>query len=101
VSPDIVFSFEAQEDLYQLQQYIAERSGLLRSELIVDRILKTVERIAYRPGIGSRRSLANLSEGCRVFVEPPWLIIYIPLPDLNGIEIVRIVDSRRDLDRTL
>jgi plasmid stabilization system protein ParE len=85
VLPHIVFSLEAQDDLYQLQNYIAERSGFLRSELIVDRILKTIEQIAYRPGIGSARSLGKLSHDCRVFVEPPWLIVYLPLPDLNGI----------------
>jgi plasmid stabilization system protein ParE len=93
VIPHIVFSLEAQEDLYQLQDYIAERSGHLRSELIIDRILKTIEQIAYRPGIGSVRSFGNLSDDCRVFVEPPWLIIYLPLPDLDGIEVVRVVGT--------
>jgi len=29
----------------------------------------------------------------------PWIIYYRPLLDGDGVQIVRIVDSRRDLDR--
>jgi plasmid stabilization system protein ParE len=101
VQPEIIYSLEAQQDLYELQLYIAERSGLLRAEFIIGRILKTIELIAYHPGMGSSRAVGELSQSCRVFVEAPWLIIYLPLPDLSGIEIVRVVDGRRDLSNAL
>ncbi len=31
------------------------------------------------------------------FAVSPWLIIYRPLPDGDGVRILRIIDSRRDI----
>ncbi len=81
--------------------YIAERSGMQRAEMIRERILATIERIAYGPGIGAVRAFKKLTQDCRTFPESPWVIVYRPLPTLDGIEVVRVVDSRRDLRKIL
>jgi plasmid stabilization system protein ParE len=74
---------------------ITSQSGQARAELIIERILETISTISYMPGMGIRRPFLN--RGSLAFLVPPWLIIYRSLPDLDGIEVIRVVDSRRDL----
>jgi plasmid stabilization system protein ParE len=95
--PKVLFSLEAQDDLFALQTYIADQSGRARAEVVVDRVLATVQTIASMPAMGGWR--AFLSRGALAFSVPPWLVIYRPLPDLDGIEVIRVVDSRRDLGK--
>jgi plasmid stabilization system protein ParE len=71
----------------------------MRAELIIDRILETVQTLSFMPGMGGWRSF--LKRGSLAFPVPPWLIIYRPLPELDGIEVIRVVDSRRDLANIL
>lgn len=91
----ILVSPEAHADLLALERYIAERDGEPRAELILSRIEETIRTLAFMPGLGRPRPY--LIRGARAFPQPPWLIVYSPLPDLDGIMVIRVVDGRRDL----
>lgn len=95
VQPLIYFSRDARSDLLTLEEYIAKNDGEARAELIVGRILGSISTLAYMPGMG--RTRLYLDENVRVFAVPPWLILYTVLPERDGIRVIRIVDSRRDL----
>jgi plasmid stabilization system protein ParE len=95
VQPLIYFSRDARFDLLTLEDYIAENDGEARAELIVGRILGSISTLAYMPGMGRTRSY--LDENVRAFAVPPWLILYTVLPERDGIRVIRVVDSRRDL----
>jgi plasmid stabilization system protein ParE len=95
----IIVSAEARADLLQLERYIAEHDGDLRAELVIGRIWETIRTLAFMPGLGSPRPY--LTRKTRAFPAPPWLIVYAPLPSLDGIRIVRVVDGRRDLPSVL
>jgi toxin ParE1/3/4 len=95
--PRIVFSAEARADLLELESYIAERDGSPRAELILERIDRTIQTLASMPGLGRPRPF--LRPGRLVFPSPPWLILYLPL--LEGIQVIRVVDGRRDLPAIL
>ncbi len=91
----IIVSAEARADLLALGRYIAEQDGEPRAELILGRIEETIRTIAFMPGLGRPKPYLNRS--ARAFPLPPWLIVYTPLPDLDGIRVIRVVDGRRDL----
>ncbi len=93
--PNIFFSRRARADLLEIQSYIIERDGEQRAELVMDRFRETIRTISYMPGIGSSRSY--LDRKSRAFPVGPWIVIYLPLPELDGIRIRRIIDGRRDL----
>jgi plasmid stabilization system protein ParE len=95
----IIVSAEARADLLGLERYIAEQDGQLRAELILGRIEETIRTLSFMPGLGRPRAFLN--RGTRAFPLPPWLIVYAPLPDLDGIRVVRVVDGRRDLGAVL
>jgi plasmid stabilization system protein ParE len=94
-TPRTAFSQQAKADLKDLSHFIADRSGKQRSLLVLSRIDRTLQITARHPRIGRPRSF--LPPGVLGFSLPPWLISYRILPDNEGIRVVRIVDSRRDL----
>ena len=61
------------------------------------RAAKTFERLARLPYLGAGRTIAAYPEA-RVFSIRRfrnYVVLYLPLPD--GVEILRVVDGRRDL----
>jgi plasmid stabilization system protein ParE len=97
--PQIIYSPEARADILALATYIARIDGEARAELIVNRIDETIQVLAYMPAMGRPRFY--LARAARVFAVSPWLVVYTPLPDLDGILVVRVVDGRRDLPAVL
>jgi plasmid stabilization system protein ParE len=97
--PRIIFSRQARADILKIEGYISERDGSMRAKAVVDRIMKKVRTLASSPGIG--RSRPYLDRESRAFSAPPWIIIYLPSPNDDGIRIRRIVDGRRDLNSIL
>jgi len=91
----IVYSAEARADLRALEDHIAERDGQLRADMVLGRIEETIHILAFMPGMGRPRPY--LREGTRAFAVAPWTVIYEPLPELDGIRVIRVVDGRRDL----
>ena len=93
--PPIVKSLDAERDLTNLFDYIAQDSGVERAELILRRLDETLTNLAAWPRSG--RVHPQLDGSPRVFAVWPWLIIYEPRPSGGGIFVWRIVDGRRDL----
>ncbi len=60
------------------------------------RLNRSLQSLAYMPGIGRKRP--NIA-GRSVLFHPvsPWRIAYTILPSRDGIYVRRIVDGRRDL----
>jgi toxin ParE1/3/4 len=88
-----LISPRAKEDLKSIEAYIAEHDGEARADKVIERIDKTIDALAFMPGIGSRRSYLEPED--RAFAVAPWTIFYRPLAD--GIRVLRIIDGRRDL----
>jgi plasmid stabilization system protein ParE len=94
-APKVVRSSEAQNDIRRLYAWIALDSGAVRARAVLQRLDRTISRLALRPGLGRRRT--DFENEPSSFTVSPWLIIYRPLPDGDGVRILRIIDSRRDV----
>jgi toxin ParE1/3/4 len=93
--PPIVRTLDAERDLEELFDYIAEDSGAQRAELVLRRIEQTLFNLADWPFIGKVRP--ELDGTPRTFSIWPWIVIYEPQSDGRGIIVWRIVDGRRNL----
>jgi plasmid stabilization system protein ParE len=93
--PQVVRSAMARRDLRGLYAWIVDDSGLERAEAVVARIEAVLNRLARRPLMGRLRQ--DYVGDPRSFSVPPWLIVYDPLPDEAGIQVLRILDSRQDI----
>ncbi len=88
-----IYSQKALTDLEEIDAYIAARDGEGRATAFRMYIDRTAENLAFMPGIGRRH--AYLDEGTLAFPAPPWVIYYARRED--GIEVLRVIDGRRDL----
>jgi toxin ParE1/3/4 len=95
----LVWTPRAEEDLIEIYSFIA-----LDSPTAADRILAklqaSVETLARNPRIFQRRP--DIRPSTRILIEGPYLVLYETHPDSdNGpvreVEIVRVVDGRRNL----
>ncbi len=93
----IVFSRAAQQDLDALFDWIALDSGMDRAEAILRRIDETLFNLASTPGIGRLRN--DLDGAPRSFAIWPWLVLYEPTANNDGILVLRVIDGRRDLPK--
>lgn len=64
------------------------------------RLREKAERLRDHPRIGKRHP--EISRSARMLVEAPYVILYETVPDsdegdIHTVEIVRVVDGRRDL----
>ena len=91
--PVIIKSPRAKSDLVEIWDYIAEDSEA-RADAFIDRIDKKFRTLSQRPGIGRLRD--GLAVGLRSFPVGRYVIFYRPLS--NGVNIVRVLHSARDLD---
>jgi plasmid stabilization system protein ParE len=95
MAPRIILSAEARADLNSLKSYVADQDGQLRSEMAIGRIEETIRMLAFMPGMG--RTRADLVRNARAFPSPPWIIIYRPLAEFDGIQVLRVLEGRRGL----
>lgn len=95
----IVYSRQADEELRAIWRYIAEEN-----ESAADRILwalfERIEALRQHPHLGPHRP--DIREATRMLVEGHYLILYENHPDadegpVKWVEIVSVVDGRRDL----
>jgi len=91
--PVIIKRPRAKSDLVEIWDYIAEDSEA-RADSFLDRIDKKFGILAQRPAIGRLRN--ELAESLRSFPVGRYIIFYIPLS--NGVEIVRVLHSARDMN---
>ncbi len=97
----IIYTRRAEEELRSIWRYIAEDND---NEPAADRILLAIgakiELLRNHPRLGPRRS--DIADSARLLIEGHFLILYETHPDtdegpVEAVEIVSIVDGRRDL----
>jgi toxin ParE1/3/4 len=98
----IVYSRRAEDELRAIWRYIAEDNG---NEPAADRIVLAIsdkiELLRDLPRLGPRRS--DIASGVRLLIESHFLVLYETHPDTDEgpvemVEIVSVVDGRRDLN---
>jgi toxin ParE1/3/4 len=101
MAANLIWRPQAREDLLLIYEFIG-----LDNRTAAERLLTSIEgkatQLIQHPRLGPRRP--HLRPGARVLLEGPYLILYETHPDtdegpIDGIEIVRVVDGRRDLTR--
>jgi toxin ParE1/3/4 len=100
---DLVWSPKAREDLIEIYLYIGSESPSA-AERIFQALQSKAESLAVYPRSGARRT--DIRPSTRMLVEKPYLILYETHPDseegrIDQVEIVRIVDGRRNLKNLL
>ena len=93
--PTIERSSEARRDVKLLALWIGRQSGVAQARAVSERLEAALRRLGRRPNLGRIRH--DFHGDPRSFSVAPWLIIYRPLPDGDGIRLLRILDSRRDV----
>jgi toxin ParE1/3/4 len=81
------------DDLADIWDYIAE-DNQTRADGFIDSIDNKIKELADRPHIGRLRD--DLFPGLLSFPFGRYIIFYLIIPD--GIEIVRVLHSARDID---
>jgi toxin ParE1/3/4 len=84
---------QAAEDIAEIWDYIAE-DNLDAADRWVDRLDEQFHLLATQPLIGRARD--ELAPGIRSFPFGRYVIFYAPLDD--GIDVVRVLHSARDID---
>ena len=99
MAPKLYWTNQAREDLLDIYVLIGLEQPAA-AERYFDRIETKVDLLASQPRMGVRRS--DIRPAMRMLVEAPYLILYRTEPDTDDgpvavIEIVRVVDGRREL----
>jgi toxin ParE1/3/4 len=84
---------QAEIDLTSIWDYIAV-DNVKAADALLDRIEELFEMLAQTPLAGRARN--ELAMKLRSFPVGNYVIFYIPLPD--GIEVVRVMHGRQDID---
>ena len=96
---DLVWNPQARQDLIEIYTHIGVDNPSA-AERIFDAVQAKAELLAEYPRLGVRRP--EIRPSTRMLVEGPYLILYETHPDrdessVDEVEIVRIVDGRRNL----
>jgi toxin ParE1/3/4 len=96
---ELVWSNQARADLLEIYLMIGLEQPTA-AERYFDRIEEKALLLKSQPRMGVRRS--DIRPSMRMLVESPYLILYRTDPDtdegpVTTVEIVRVVDGRRDL----
>ncbi len=92
--PTVVLTPLAREDFLQIWGYIAGHSDEETADSFVTRLAEKCEIIATSP-LGYRMR-DELLPGLRSFPFRSYMIFYVPITD--GIEVIRVLHSARDID---
>jgi toxin ParE1/3/4 len=96
---EVVWSNQARDDLLEIYGMIGLEQPAA-AERYFDRIEDKARLLKSQPRMGVRRS--DIRPSMRMLVESPYLILYRINPDTDEgpvatVEIVRVIDGRRDL----
>jgi toxin ParE1/3/4 len=96
---ELVWSNQARADLLEIYVMIGLEQPAA-AERYFDRIEEKARLLKSQPRMGMRR--ADIRPSMRMLVEAPYLILYRTDPDtdegaIGTVEIVRVIDGRRDL----
>jgi toxin ParE1/3/4 len=99
LSVDLLWTPQAREDLIEIYTYIGIDNPSA-AERIFDVIEAKAGLLVDYPRLGVRRP--EIRPSARMLIERPYLILYETHPDsdqgnIDEVEIVRIVDGRRNL----
>ena len=94
-APYFVLSDEAASDLASLAEYLELVSGADLSEKILARFYHLFTLLAHWPDIG--RIHKELTGDPRSFTIRPWIVFYEPASGSDSVNILRVLDGRRDL----
>jgi len=99
LSVNLVWTRHAREDLIEIYSYIGCDNSSA-AERVFDAVQAKVELLANYPRLGVRRP--EIRPSTRILVEGAYLLLYETHPDsdegiIDEVEIVRIVDGRRNL----
>ena len=84
---------QAEIDVTAIWTYIAA-DNVNAADALIDRIDRAFDMLADTPFAGRARH--DLKDRLRSFPVGNYIIFYIPLPD--GIEVVRVMHGRQDID---
>ena len=84
------------EDLYGIWRFIAQDSDVRADEFVLE-LERRYEILAENPLLGVQRFPRY--PRFRMFPYRNYIIIYDPIPDGSGIELIRILDAARDYHR--
>jgi toxin ParE1/3/4 len=99
----LIWSPEARRDLLDIYMVVG-LDNPAAAERLYDRIEAKAEALSHHPRLGPRRS--DIAARVRVLIEGPYLILFETHPDtdegpVDWVEVVRVVDGRRDLARVV
>jgi toxin ParE1/3/4 len=99
VRVEVTWTSEAREDLLRVYVLIGLEQPAA-AERYYDRIEAKARLLADQPRMGVRRP--EIRRDVRILIETPYVILYRTEPDTDDghvdlVEIVRVVDGRRDL----
>jgi toxin ParE1/3/4 len=87
---------KAYEDLFEIWDFIAA-DNIAAADAWIDKLDEQLLLLASHPLMG--RSREELAKGIRSFPIGRYVIFY--LPETNGITVVRILHSARDIDAAM
>ncbi|MFC6791505.1 type II toxin-antitoxin system RelE/ParE family toxin [Methylobacterium komagatae] len=96
---EVVWSRLAREDVRSIYLGLIGKNPSA-AERLLDRIEERAGQLADQPRLGPRRP--EIRPTTRILVEAPYLILYETIPDpddlpVEEVEIVRVLDGRRDI----
>lgn len=86
---------KARFDLLSMFNFIADKGGEARADRYLRRLNDAIGYLAQQPLMG--RARPEVAEGIRSFPFDEYVIFYLPLED--GIELVRVIHAKLDLER--
>lgn len=88
--PRLVTTAKAEADLRDIFRQVAADNGLSAATSVLRKLEKALPNLAAFPHLGrATRS------GARLHSVKPWIIVYRPIT--GGVEVLRVLDGRRDL----
>ena len=81
-------------DLDEIYSYVA-RDSVNRAGVVLDRILDRIEVLRAMPSAGCVRE--EFGANIRSIPSPPFVVFYRVLGDEARVQILRVIDGRRDL----
>lgn len=96
---ELIWSNQARADLIDIYLLIGLEQPTA-AERYLDRIEAKIELLRSQPRMGVRRS--DIRPSVRMLVETPFLLLYRTIPDsdegpVDTVEVIRVIDGRRDL----
>lgn len=84
----------AEADLREIGAFTLRHWGELQLERLLSTLHEKLKRYAERPALGRVRE--ELHPGLRSFLHEEFVVFYLTVED--GIDVVRVLHGRRDLD---